>query len=459
MHIVVCVRQDLAGELSPFDACAYEAALRVDGAAVTLLSMGPPKTAELLTSLTRLGAARAVLLSDRAFSGADTLATAYTLSLAIKKLSPDLIFCGRQTLIGDTGQVGPMLAAQCGAALVTSAMEIAVTADGVCCKTRDEGEKTAPFPAVVTVERINTLRLPSLRSKCGTVETWDAAALGADISRCGLVGSPTRVIESRENTAGRRHCRFITPAELPAVIENARRKSAAAVTFNKAACPLAKVLIVGETPRAFAEAVGKTVVCLSEKTPKALAAAIRAQDPDAVLFGTDAWSRRMAALIAGENGLGLCADCTALETDGKTLFMIRPALSGSVIAKIKSNTRPAMATVRTTVQSAAVTVGAGFGVKNEIDRVRAFAEKWDAALAASRRLVDDGVLPYALQVGLTGKTVAPPVYIAVGISGAVHHIVGMQRAGTVIAINPDRKAPIFDYADFGIVADFDTIDV
>ena len=90
MHIVVCVRQDLDGALSPFDACAYEAALRVDGAAVTLLSMGPPKTADLLTSLTRLGAARAELLTDRAFSGADTLATAYTLSLAIKKLSPDL---------------------------------------------------------------------------------------------------------------------------------------------------------------------------------------------------------------------------------------------------------------------------------------------------------------------------------------------------------------------------------
>ena len=72
-------------------------------------------------------------------------------------------------------------------------------------------------------------------------------------------------------------------------------------------------------------------------------------------------------------------------------------------------------------------------------------------------MVDDGVLPYAMQVGLTGKTVAPPVYIAVGISGAVHHIVGMQRAGTVIAINPDRKAPIFDYADFGIVVDFDSI--
>lgn len=94
MHIVVCVRQDLDGALSPFDACAYEAALRVDGAAVTLLSMGPPKTAELLTSLTRLGAARAVLLTDHAFSGADTLATAYTLSLAIKSCRPTSFSAG-----------------------------------------------------------------------------------------------------------------------------------------------------------------------------------------------------------------------------------------------------------------------------------------------------------------------------------------------------------------------------
>ena len=73
----------------------------------------------------------------------------------------------------------------------------------------------------------------------------------------------------------------------------------------------------------------------------------------------------------------------------------------------------------------------------------------------TRKMVDNSYLPYALQVGLTGRTVSPPVYIAIGVSGAVHHVVGMWRSGTVIAINADRDAPIFDYADYGIVDNAD----
>ena len=68
--------------------------------------------------------------------------------------------------------------------------------------------------------------------------------------------------------------------------------------------------------------------------------------------------------------------------------------------------------------------------------------------------MDNDLLSYDIQVGLTGKTVSSPIYIAIGISGAVHHIVGMERAGTVIAINPDKNAPIFDYADYGILSEF-----
>ena len=87
-------------------------------------------------------------------------------------------------------------------------------------------------------------------------------------------------------------------------------------------------------------------------------------------------------------------------------------------------------------------------------RVRAFAEELGAELCASRRMVDEGEMPYAAQVGLTGRTVAPPVYIAIGISGAVHHVAGMSRAETVIAINSDKNAPIFEYADFGVLEEF-----
>ena len=84
MRIVVCVKQTVAGELNPFDACAYEAALQIPDSEVILLSMGPDKTEEMLLNLTRLGAKEGYLLCDRAFAGADTLATAYTLSLAVK---------------------------------------------------------------------------------------------------------------------------------------------------------------------------------------------------------------------------------------------------------------------------------------------------------------------------------------------------------------------------------------
>lgn len=94
-----------------------------------------------------------------------------------------------------------------------------------------------------------------------------------------------------------------------------------------------------------------------------------------------------------------------------------------------------------------------------LENIKAFAEKIGADMATTRKVVDNNILPYNLQVGLTGKTVSPPVYIAIGISGAVHHIVGMQQAGTVIAINPDKDAPIFDYADYGILASIEDFNI
>ena len=138
--------------------------------------------------------------------------------------------------------------------------------------------------------------------------------------------------------------------------------------------------------------------------------------------------------------------------------MIRPALSGSVIAEIRSLTRPAMATVRTVKgDTSDVVVGIGYGAKDSFAAAEALAARLGAEVAASRKMVDNDFLPYEKQVGLTGKVLSPVLYIAVGISGAVHHIAGMSGAGTVIAINPDREAPIFDYADYGILEKIENI--
>jgi electron transfer flavoprotein alpha subunit len=89
-----------------------------------------------------------------------------------------------------------------------------------------------------------------------------------------------------------------------------------------------------------------------------------------------------------------------------------------------------------------------------MDKLKELAQRLNAQLGASRGLVDMNAVPYDLQIGLTGKTVSPKVYIAIGISGAVHHTCAIEGSNTVIAINPDKNARIFEYADYGIVAEF-----
>ena len=459
MKIAVCIRQGLDGDISPFDACAYEEALKIQGAEVILVSMGAPSVSDLLLKLTRLGAARAILLSDKAFAGADTLATAYALSLAIQKISPDLVFCGRQTLVGDTAQTPVMLGQMLGYGLITNVMSIdRIGADTIECTTRCEGAEKATIPALITVERINTLRLPRLRSKLGVLEMWNAEDVGADLSRCGLKGSPTRVLKTFENQSGKRKCTFISRDKLEWAIEEGLKRSeeqAYAETENNGE-KLLKVFTVTDAPMDFAKTVSDNVTDIGFAEAEKIAEKIKRDDPDAVIWGSDTCSKRLSSQVAVVLGLGLCADCTRLECENGELIMYRPALSGSIIAKIKSLTRPAMATVRTDSTNAhqKIIVAAGFGVKDKMDDVRSFADGLGAELCATRKLVDNGYAQYDSQVGLTGKTVSPPIYIAIGVSGAIHHIAGMQRSGTVIAINPDKDAPIFEYADYGIIDNF-----
>ena len=224
MKVVVCIRQSADGEINPFDASAYETALKINGAEITLLSMGPQKTAAFLENLTRLGAKEAVLLTDKAFAGADTLATAYTLSLAIKRLKPDLIICGRQSVDGDTGQVGPSLSVNTGYRLLTNIMSVVSCEKNIVGVNRAGETVSADFPALITVEKSHNLRLPSIRSKTAPVTVLGATDLNADLSRCGIAGSPTKVIKTFENEQDRRHCKFINPSELKSAIKDGLKK-------------------------------------------------------------------------------------------------------------------------------------------------------------------------------------------------------------------------------------------
>ena len=454
MKIVVCVKQSADGEINPFDASAYETALGIDGAEITLLSMGPEKTVPFLESLTRLGAKNAVLLCDRAFAGADTLATSYALSLAIKRLCPDFVFCGRQSVDGDTGQVGPSLAVRLGFSLVTNVMSLKNAENGLSYTDRSGNSGNISAPAVITLEKSRKLRLPSIRSKVKPVEIFSAGDINADISLCGLKGSPTRVLKTFENDSDRRSCTFISPDKLMWAIEEGLKKGRQKIKPAGSANKLKNVWCVGNSPTEFAKTVGGNITVIDPDTPENTAKKIRLGHPDAVLWGSDTKSKALAPQVAALLNTGLCADCTALETDGETLYMYRPACSGNIIAKIKCETKPPMATVRTAEEEQKkIIIGMGYGAREHIAAIKAFAEKINAGIAATRKMVDSDYLPYEFQVGLTGKTVNPDVYIAVGISGAVHHIAGIKQSGTIIAISSDMDAPIFKYADFGITAD------
>lgn len=199
-------RQSVA---NPFDTAALEVALALKdelGGRVSVLSMGIPDTCRLLRDAIARGADDALLLSDRAFAGADTLATSYALSMGLDELADaDLVLCGKMAVDGDTAQIGPELGGILGVPCVTGVSEVLEASDHRVVVRHDTDEGTevveVPLPAVLTVTKdIATLRMPSIagvRAAAGAeVRVLDAATLGADPACCGLAGSPTQVVRS-----------------------------------------------------------------------------------------------------------------------------------------------------------------------------------------------------------------------------------------------------------------------
>lgn len=219
--------------------------------------------------------------------------------------------------------------------------------------------------------------------------------------------------------------------------------------------------------------------------------------PASILISATPCGRELAPLIAAKLDTGLTADCTRLEAEGRKLIMSRPALGGNIEATIETDRFPQMATVRpgtfadpepekgrkgtaisrpyqivspkeiisedvpspgTDIGSAKILISLGNGIKkrSSVDNAYKLAEKLGASVSCSRALADKGWMPRSAQVGQSGKTVSPDLYIAFGISGAVQHLAGL-RAKRIISINRDRNAPINSVADKAIIGDADSI--
>ncbi|MDD6231465.1 MAG: electron transfer flavoprotein subunit alpha/FixB family protein [Frisingicoccus sp.] len=239
----------------------------------------------------------------------------------------------------------------------------------------------------------------------------------------------------------------------------------------------------------------------TEPYAKALTAIIKAKEPEIVIYGATAIGRDLAPRISARVHTGLTADCTRLEIDPETkgLLMTRPAFGGNIMATIVCpDYRPQMATVRPGVMQALeaddsksgtvevfdagvseadmnikirevvrdtkksvditeakilVSGGRGIGGPEGFDMLKDLAEELGGEISASRACVDAGWIDRDRQVGQTGKTVRPNLYIAAGISGAIQHAAGMEDSELIIAINKNNTAPIFEIADVGIVGD------
>ena len=235
---------------------------------------------------------------------------------------------------------------------------------------------------------------------------------------------------------------------------------------------------------------------------QALCAALQNDSPYAVLFAATADGRDLAARVAAALGLGLTGDAIDLEIDDQgRLVQLKPALGGNVVAPILSRTLPNMVTLRAgllepvdpeigissmvervdvpvfqgrdaqlleehiqedlgsiELAQAQVVLGVGMGIggPDSLGEVRELAASIGATLATTRDVVHAGWLPHQIQVGISGRTIGPKVYIAVGIRGAFNHTVGIQKAGIIVAVNQMRRHTIFRAADFGIVGDWQT---
>ena len=571
------LREGVPLEVNSFDLLAVDRAaelVKETGGEVVVFTMGPPQAREALMQCLAIGAHRAVHLTDPAMAGADTLATARSLVLALQREQLDLVLCGRNSTDAETGQVGPEIAELLDLPYVGNVrkLDYASGDNGITVeRVTDEGYELirCPLPALVSVtEGIMEERLPSRQDMEAVgnnpaIEEVGALQLSSDSSLFGAAGSPTSVAEIR----------LVEPQRLGTVIEEADPETAAQMLVeamrgkpgpvgnpeqvrqstrypgqgSKAIWVMAEQ-VGTELRKATFEILGRArflaehnqsevvgivigpardsdlrtlaaygadrVLILDgadighptgRAVTSALAQAISQRDPYAVLFASTANGRDLASRIAAKLGLGLTGDCIDLELDeAGDLVQLKPALGGNVVAPILSHTRPYLATLRPgllspiepdwsasaeaesiaapltdvpdievlevhaqedarglELEAARVVIGVGMGIggPDNLPAIYRLAESIGASVAASRNVTDAGWLPKQIQVGLTGRAIAPELYIAVGIRGDFNHTVGIQKAGTILAINNNpnpRRSPILQAADISIVGDWET---
>jgi electron transfer flavoprotein alpha subunit len=566
-------REGVPSEVSSFDVRALLKAVELrntHGGEVVAMTMGPPQARAALEHCLALGADRAILLTDRAFAGADTLATARALALALKREGYDLVLCGRHSTDAETGQVGPEVAELLDLPQITGARKLMISGNALTAEREtDSGFETVScaLPALLSAtEDLAPEKFPNKadkeKAKEKPIQEVTARDLSADLSQFGAAGSPTWVesVQAVEVTREKKILEGDLPTQAQVLVqtlldrglfgtwkgdnaEQASRQIAKKSADGKAVWVVAETLgsalrpvtleLLGKAGELSAKYGGEVGVLLmgrngqqhvntlaahgaevvyladdqrldpytTELHTTLMAQAITAHKPGVVLLGSTAIGRDLAPRVAARLGLGLTGDCVDLDVNPQSqLLQYKPAFGGNIVAPILSRTTPEMATVRpgmlkkgqtlpnqharveqlslpaTTTSRVtlisqtgedagkaaaldstdiAIGIGKGIGGTANLPVIEKLADVLGGApLAATRDIVDLGWIHRQHQVGLTGRAIAPKLYFAIGIRGAFEHTVGIRRAGIIVAINKNAKAPIFQNADFGIVGDY-----
>jgi electron transfer flavoprotein alpha subunit len=532
---------------------------RETGGTCTVITLGPPSAEDVLREAIAFGADDGVLVSDPAFAGSDTLATAKALAAVLRRQGPfDLVLTGRASVDADTGQVGPELAELLDLPFATGVKRLVLRLDDPTGPSIDVGlehddewvEANVMLPAVLSAaERLIDpckVKDPAVWATVDPATITRVAAADLGPGPWGQEASPTRVGETRAERVDRAGIVLHGPVDAqvekllamlddrgaldPGSPSKARHEIVPPARGDDG--PIVAVVIEPERPRParellggaarLAEQLGGPVVAICADVDAAdltswgadqvvrierprsawveedLAAAVRhwarEQQPWAIITGSTAWGREVASRIAAGLGAGLTGDAVGLAVDDGCLVAWKPAFGGSLVAAITASSPIQMVTVRAGVLSlydprpafdapttvipieprgrvevrrrrreddlgalanAEMVIGVGQGVDPaDYHLLNGLRGLLGAEVAATRKVTDQGWMPHARQIGITGQAISPRLYLALGTSGKYNHTVGVRSAGTVVAVNPDPEAPIWSFTDVGIIGDW-----
>jgi electron transfer flavoprotein alpha subunit len=562
------LRDGIEPEMNPY--CrravskAVELAAERAGSRVTVFTLGPLAADDTLREAIAWGLDRGVdtvgvHVTDIAFAGSDTLATAKALAAALRVAEReegapfDLVLSGRNSVDADTGQVGPELAELLDLPFLTGVRHLAIAGGLVAARCEhDDGwvQAEVHLPAVLScAERLcdptkvdppGRAAVPAERIRRLTAADLGPGPWGADASPT-WVGPVKVMAVSRARVA---HPDAPLAEQVRAAVRVLRERGALRESHDEgvetvpplrddAGGPAVAVVaepdrahstreLLGAAARLAAQINGRVVAITIEAAKPAVLATWGADEivaldahnveedvaqtvaawaataaPWAIITGSTAWGREVASRVAARLDAGLTGDAVDLEVSDGRLVAWKPAFGGQLVAAIGARSPIQMATVRAGMITAAmprvvalepavtqlsttsrgrvrvlartrdddldaladadVVIGIGRGVApDEYHALEPLRELLGAELGATRKVTDEGSLPRARQIGITGRSIAPRLFVSVGASGKFNHTVGLRAARTVLAINNDPNALIFQAADVGIVADWRT---